>query len=276
MFNTDNTMNKQGLSESKLADMTPHEFREIVRRGEWSTVNTNACQGYAQTNLVIVPKSLAFEFLLFCHRNPNPCPVIDVTDPGDYHPRFLAPEADLRTDLPRYRVFKNGVIIDEPLDIIKYWDENLVAFLLGCSTNFDSSLRAANVQYRYIGDFITDLECVPAGCFHGAMVVSTRLFNTSYDGIRAIQITSRNLAAHGPPVYIGNPENIGIKDIYHPDMLYSDEKIHPIKSNEIIMNWACGVTPQIVALSSRIPFMISHYPGHMFVTDKLSEELVIL
>lgn len=269
-------MAEQSFSDSKLEKMTPGEFRQLVRLGRWRTVNTNVSLGYAQTNLVIVPKTLAFEFFLFCQRNPHPCPVIEVTDPGEYHPKFLAPDADLRTDLPRYRVFKNGVITDEPIDIKPYWNESMVAFLLGCSTNFDYSLREANVDYRYIGDFITDLECVPAGCFHGAMVVSTRLFNTSYDAVRAIQTTSRNLAAHGPPVYIGNPENIGIKDIYHPDMLYSDEKIHPIKSNEIIMNWACGVTPQIVALSSKIPFMISHYPGHMFVTDKLSEELAIL
>jgi len=269
-------MNEQDLTENELADMTPHEFREIVRRGEWSAVNTNVCQGRAQANLVIVPKSLAFEFLLFCHRNPNPCPVIDVTEPGDYHPRFSAPDADIRTDLPRYRVFKNGKIIDEPFDIIQYWDEDLVAFLLGCGTNFDWSLRAANVQYRYIGDYTTNIECVPAGSFHGCMVVSTRLFKSSHDAVRAIQITSRNLAAHGPPVYIGNPNDIGIKDLYHPDMFSFNELIQPIEPNEIIMSWACGVTPQAVAQSSKTPFMISHYPGHMFVTDKLSEELAIL
>ncbi len=269
-------MNRQGLSEGKLATMTPSEFRNLVRRKEWSVVNTNVCLGHAQANLVIVPKSFAFEFFLFCHRNPNPCPVIEVTDPGEYHPRFSAPQADLRTDLPRYRVFKNGEIIDEPLDVIQYWDENLVAFLLGCSTNFDSSLRAANVQYHYIGDFTTNIQCVPAGSFHGPMVISTRLFKTSHDAVRAIQITSRNSAAHGPPVYIGNPIDIGIKDIYHPDMFSFHEQIEPIEPNEIIMNWACGVTPQTVALSSKIPFMISHCPGHMFVTDKLSEELAVL
>ena len=269
-------MNQQGLSKRNLANMIPGEFRDLVRRGAWSSVNTDACHGYAHANLVIVPKSLAFEFFLFCHRNPEPCPVIDVNDPGQYHPRVLAPQADIRTDLPRYRVFKNGEIIDEPLDIIQYWDENLVAFLLGCSTNFDSSLRAGNVQYRYIGDNTTNIQCVPAGRFHGSMVVSTRLFKTSQDAVRAIQITSRNPAAHGPPVYIGNPDEIGIKDIYHPDMFSFDEPIEPIKPNEIIMSWACGVTPQIVAQTSKIPFMISHYPGHMLITDKLSTELTVL
>ncbi len=269
-------MNAQDLSESKLADMMPGEFRELVRRGKWRDVNTNVCRGYAQANLVIVPKSIAFEFLLFCHRNPNPCPVLDVTEPGEYHPGFAAPQADLRTDLPRYRVFKNGEIIDEPLDISKYWDENLVAFLLGCGTNFDSNLRAANVQYRYVGDNTTNIECVPAGSFHGPLVVSTRLFKTSHDAVRAVQITSRNPAAHGPPVYIGNPNDIGIKDIYHPDMFSFHEHIEPIGPDEIIMSWACGITPQTIALTSKIPFMISHCPGHMFVTDKLSEELTVL
>lgn len=269
-------MNKPSLSENDLADMRPREFRDLVRRGEWTKVDINACRGYAQANLAIIPKTYAFEFLLFCHRNPNPCPVIDVTDPGEYHPQFLAPEADLRTDLPRYRVFKNGELIDEPIDIIQYWNEDLVAFLIGCSVNFDSSLRAANVQYRCIGDYTTNIQCVPAGSFHGPMVVSTRLFKTSHDAVRAIQITSRNLAAHGPPVYIGNPNDIGIKDIYHPDMFSFHEHIEPIEPNEIIMSWGCGVTPQTVALISKIPFMISHCPGHMFVTDKLSEGLAVL
>lgn len=269
-------MKELSLNESKLTGMMPGEFRDLVRRGEWSAVSEHACPGYAQANLVIVPKAFAFEFLLFCNRNPGPCPVIEVTDPGEYRSMFSAPEADLRTDLPRYRVFERGDIIDEPLDIIKYWDENLVAFLLGCSWNFDWGLRAANVQYRYIGDHSTNIECTPAGSFHGTMVVTTRAFKSSHDAVRAIQITSRNPAAHGPPVNIGNPDDIGIKDIYHPDMFSSYEHIKPIGPNEIIMSWACGITPQAVALASKIPFLISHHPGHMFVTDKLSEELTVL
>lgn len=268
-------MNQQVITQNNIENMSPSEFRDLVRHSKWGSVTTNASKGYAQANLVIVPKPLAFEFLLFCHRNPGPCPVIEVTDPGEYHPKISAPEADLRTDLSKYKVFKNGKIIDEPTDIIQYWEEDLVAFLLGCSTNFDYTLRNANVQYRYIGDHTTNIDCIPAGCFHGTMVVSTRLFETSHDAVRAIQSTSRNLAAHGPPVHIGNPEDIGIKDIYNPDMFSFDEPIQPIESNETIMSWACGVTPQICAISSKVPFMISHFPGHMFVTDKLSEELSV-
>ena len=270
-------MTPKAITDKDIADLSPGKFRNLVRQGKWKDVTTNACRGYAQTNLVIVPKSLAFEFLLFCTRNPKPCPVIEVTDTGEFQPRFSAPDADLRTDLSKYRVFKNGDLIDEPADIIQYWDENLVAFLLGCSTNFESSLRDANVKFRYIGDNNTNIECVPAGRFHGNMIVSTRVFKSSHDAVRAVQITSRNLAAHGPPVYIGkNPDHIGIKDIYHPDSFSPPEHIRPIEPNEIIMCWACGVTPQIVAINSKISFMITHCPGHMFITDKLSEELVIL
>jgi len=268
-------MNHQSSEQYNIESMSPLKFRELVRHSKWNSVTTNASKGYAQTKLVMLPKSLAFDFLLFCHRNPGPCPVIEVTDPGVYHPKFTAPDADIRTDIPKYRVFKNGQIVDEPNDIKKYWQSDFVAFLIGCSTNFDYILGNANVQYRYIGDYTTSIECVPAGCFHGAMVVSTRLFKTSHDAVRAVQITSRNLAAHGPPVHIGNPGDIGIKDIYNPDMFSFSEPIQPIESNEIIINWACGVTPQICAANSKIPFMVSHFPGHMFVTDKLSEELSV-
>ncbi|MBW2634005.1 MAG: DUF1445 domain-containing protein [Deltaproteobacteria bacterium] len=253
--------------------MQPNEFREQVRIGAFRDVTTDACRGYAQANLVVVPKPLAFDFLLFCQRNPHPCPVIEVTEPGEYHPRFSAPGADLRTDLPKYRVFKNGEIIAEPCDILQYWNEDSVAFILGCSTNFDYILRKSNVQYRYIGDHTTSLECKPAGIFNGTMVVSTRIFKSSNDAVRAIQITSRNLSAHGPPVHIGNPEDIGIEDLYHPDMFSFNEDIQPKQPSEIMMSWACGVTPQIVAKISKVPFMISHFPGYMFVTDKRSEEL---
>jgi len=266
-------MDKLGNGLVRVEKMLTGDFRKRVRGGEWDDVTTKACSGYAQANLVIVPKSLAFDFLLFCQRNPQPCPLIEVTDPGDYQPQFCATEADLRTDLPKYRVFENGTIIDEPFDIQSYWQSDLVAFLLGCSTNFDYQLNKANIQYRYIGDHTTSIECVPAGHFHGTMVVSTRLFKTSHDAVRAVQITSRNRMAHGPPVHIGNPKEIGITDIHSPDIFSFDGPIDPIASTETTMSWACGVTPQTCALKSKIPFMITHYPGYMFVTDLLSEEL---
>ncbi len=268
-------MSQKSFSSSELEAMSPQEFRSIVRRGEYTGSNITACRGYAMANMAIVPKDYAFEFLLFCQRNPLPCPVIDVTEPGDPHPKLMAPDADLRTDLPRYRIFQDGKLIGEPTDITKYWRDDLVAFLLGCSCSFDWSLKAANIQYRLTGDYASNIQCVPAGRLHGPVVVSCRLVKNGHDAIRTIQVSSRHLAVHGPPVHIGDPSLIGIKDLNHPDA-FSVGPIAPQQPDEIAMFWGCGVTPQTVALESKVPFMISHCPGYMFITDKLTEELAIL
>lgn len=276
-------MNGVKFSESELAEMSPKDFRSLVRRGEWATPtirykekDITPCRGYAEANLAIVPQDYAFEFLLFCRRNPQPCALLDVTEPGDPHPKLVAPEADLRTDLPRYRVFQDGALIDEPTDISNYWRDDLVAFLIGDSASFDWALIAANIQFRLTGAYVTNIPCVPAGRFHGPMVVTTRLFKTSYDAVRAIQVSSRHLAVHGPPVHIGDPAAIGIKDIYQPDMFSLSAPVAPQQPNEIVMHWGCGITPQTVALECKAPFMITHCPGHMFVTDRLAEELAVL
>lgn len=269
-------MNKASLSNSDLQLMNPKEFRDIIRRGEWTQTTLQACRGYAQANLAIVPKEVAFEFLLFCQRNPQATPLIDVTEPGDPHPKLLAPQADLRSDLPRYRVYKNGNIIDEPIDIHKYWRDDLVAFLIGCSGSFDWALQAANIPFRLTGGLYTsNIPCVPAGRFHGPMAVGCRLVKGSYASVRTIQISSRYIAFHGPPVHIGDPAIIGIKDFYHPD-LFIDEPIAAQEPDEIPMFWGCGVTPQMLAIQAKLPLMIGHFPACMFVTDRLSEELAIL
>jgi len=187
----------------------------------------------------------------------------------------MAPNADLRTDLPKYRVYQDGKIVAEPTDIIKYWRDDLVAFLIGCSASFDWSLQAANVKFRLTGAYSTNIQCVPAGRFHGPMVVSCRFVKNGHDAVRAIQISSRLLKVHGPPVHIGDPDKIGIKDIYQPD-IFSVGPIKPQQEDEILMSWGCGITPQTVAIESKVPFMITHCPGHMFVTDWLTEELASL
>lgn len=271
------------FTESQLGAMSPEEFRSIVRRGEW-TIPTDRykekdispCRGYADANLAIVPREYAFEFMLFCNRNPRPCPILDVTEPGDPEPKRVAPGADLRTDVPRYRVFQDGLVIDEPTDINKYWRDDLVAFVIGSSTSFDWSLVAANVQFKMLGVHSTNIQCVPAGRFHGTMAVTTRLFSTSHDAVRAVQISSRHLDVHGPPVHIGDPVAIGIEDLYHPDIFSLPEPVTPLEQGGVTMFWGCGVTPQIVALESKVPFMITHYPCHMFITNCLAEELAIL
>ncbi len=262
-------------SPQVLSKMHPKDFRQIVREGKWKGITNEACENYVQANLAIVPKAYAFEFLLFCQRNPQPTSLLDVTEPGSIEPFKVAPLADLRTDLPKYRVYRNGDLIDEPADVKKYWDNDLVAFLIGCSWSFDWALKAAKVQFRMVGAYNSNIQCRPAGVFRGQMVVSARLFESSHDAMRAIQISSRHPECHGVPVHIGNPDTIGIKDLSKPDVFKLVNGI-PQKANEIVMFWGCGVTPQTVAMEAKIPLMITHAPGHMFVTDRLVEEMAIL
>jgi uncharacterized protein YcsI (UPF0317 family) len=224
--------------------------------------------GYAQANLVVLPRELAYDFLLFCQRNPKPCPVLDVTDPGSAMPRFAALDADLRTDLPRYRVYRDGELVDEPLSIEAYWQDDLVAFLLGCSFTFEHGLVQAGIPLRHLQDgsnvpvFRTTVPCRPAGIFHGPLVVSMRPMPADLVA-SAVRITARYPSVHGAPVHIGSPETLGIANISAPD--WGDAT--PIEEGEVPVFWACGVTPQAVAMASRPAFMITHSPGHMFVTD---------
>jgi len=263
------------LTQAEVTTMSPKEFRQFVRRKEWIRRTEFVCRGYVQANLAIVPKEYAFDFLLFCNRNPRPCPLLDVTEPGDPRPKLMAPEADLRTDLPKYCVYENGKLVAEPTDVTNYWRDDLVSFLLGCSFSFEWALQAANVRSRLIGTYIGNIRCVPAGRFSGPMAISCRLIKGSHDAVRAVQISSRYTAAHGPPVHIGDPRLIGIKDIMHSAVWTPDYPVPPQERDEIPMFWGCGVTPQMVALESRLPLMIAHCPGHMFITDRLGEEMAV-
>ncbi len=263
------------LTEAETTNMTPTEFRHVVRRCEWTRGSAIACRGYAQANVAIVPKDYAYDFLVFCNRNPRPCPVLDVTEVGDPHPRLMAPEADLRTDLTRYKVFKDGELVDEPTDVSQYWRDDLVGFLLGCSCSFEWLLRAANVEFRTMGAFITNIQCEPAGRFKGPMVTSGRLFKGAYDAIRAIQITTRCLAVHGPPVHVGDPAAIGIKDISHADF-DAHPGAAPQQPGEIAMFWGCGITPEMTAKKAKLPLMITQGDIDLLMTDRLTEELTVL
>lgn len=224
--------------------------------------------GYLQANLAIVPAANAYEFLLFCVRNPKPCPIVEVLDQGSPVPTRSAPDADLRTDLPRYRIYENGELVDEVTNIVDNWRDDFVSFLLGCSFSADAALLAAGIPVHDIEAgsagpmYETNIACVPAGAFRGKMVVSLRPL-TGADAVRATTITARLRLAHGAPVHVGDPTAIGIEDLAKTD--YGD--FAGIKSNEVPVFWACGVTPQAVARESRIPLMITHSPGHMFVTS---------
>ncbi|MCM3088511.1 putative hydro-lyase [Bhargavaea ginsengi] len=260
-----------------MRNMTPEQFREKVRSGAFSGPTAGVCDGYVQANLAILPKEDAFEFLLFCQRNPKSCPLIDVTDVGSAIPAASAPGADLRTDLPKYRVYRNGELADEPTDLNEYWTDDMVAFLIGCSFTFEEALIRNGIPMRHheegvnVPMYRTSVDTVPAGKFSGPMVVSMRPMGAG-DVVRAVQVTSRFPSVHGAPVHIGNPEEIGIRNLTKPD--FGDAVT--VREGETPVFWACGVTPQSVAMHAKPSLMITHAPGHMFVTDLKSEQLGVI
>ena len=253
---------------SKPDGTTGAEIRLSARRGDWAGPTPGLALGFDQANLVIVPKEFAYDFLLFCQRNPKPCPLLDVTEPGDPEPRSVAPGSDLRTDLPCYRVWKDGELIDEPMDICKYWRHDLVGFVIGCSFTFENALLQANVPVRHIEMgcnvpmYRTNIPCEEAGRFHGPLVVSMRPM-TPAQTIEAIRICARFPRAHGTPIHFGDPSAIGLREIAKPDFGDAVE----IRRGEQPVFWACGVTPQAALMQARLPFAITHKPGCMFLTD---------
>lgn len=264
------------MPSSNLQNATGADVRAAARNGDVPGTTAGLALGYAQANLVVLPRELAFDFLLFCRRNPKPCPVLDVTDPGSAEPKEAAPGADLRTDVPRYRVYRHGEVVDEPTDVSDLWRDDFVAFLLGCSFTFEAALLRAGLPVRHIEEeknvpmFRTSVPCKSAGVFHGPMVVSMRPL-TPEQAIRAVQITSRYPAVHGAPVHWGDPAALGIEDLHRPD--FGDAvTIHP---GEVPVFWACGVTPQAVVMQTKPELVITHSPGSMFVTDLKDESLAV-
>jgi uncharacterized protein YcsI (UPF0317 family) len=262
------------MATRKEQALTGAEVRQLARSGRLTTPTPGLALGYVQANLAIVPRDLAFDFLLFCQRNPQPCPVLDVTDPGSAEPRLVAPGADVRTDVPRYRVYRYGELIAEPRDLHSWWREDLVAFLLGCSFTFENALLQAGLPIRHIEQgrnvpmYRTSIACRPAGVFRGPLVVSMRPLLPE-QARQAANICRRFPRAHGAPVHVGSPEAIGIRDLGRPD--FGDAV--DIKTGEVPVFWACGVTPQAVAMEARPPLLLTHCPGQMFVTDLRDSDL---
>ena len=256
---------------------SPAEIRRLIRNDELVRPTSGMAPGHVQANLAILPRDLAFDFLLFCQRNPRPCPLLEVVEAGEVEPRQFAPDADLRTDVPLYRLYEYGEMVSEVADISEFWRDDLVSFLLGCSFTFDSALMNAGVSLRHVergsnvSMYITNIATRPAGVFSGPMVVSMRPIRHDLV-VRAVQVTSRFPAVHGAPIHIGDPEAIGIEDISRPDLGDPAE----FEEGEVPVFWACGVTPQVVAMNSKPPLMITHSPGHMFITDKRDEDLAVL
>lgn len=224
--------------------------------------------------MVILPAEHASDFLRYCQRNPKPCPVLAVSEPGDPSLPSLGGDIDIRTDVPRYRVFRYGELIEEVTDVRALWQEDSVAFVLGCSFSFESALLAAGVELRHISEgknvamYRTSMETIPAGVFSGPMVVSMRPMRAAA-AIKAVQITSRFAAVHGAPVHLGDPSLIGISDLQRPD--YGDAvRVEP---DELPVFHACGVTPQAAIARAKLPICITHAPGAMLITDRQNHEL---
>jgi uncharacterized protein YcsI (UPF0317 family) len=250
-------------------------LRAEIRSGRYTGLTAGLAPRVAQANLVVLPRDVAAEFHQFCLANPKPCPLLEVTGPGDPVPHSLAPTADLRTDLPGYRLYRNGELVEERTDINDLWRDDLVAFLIGCSFTFERALLDAGVPVRHlqlgcnVPMYRTARQCVPVGRFHGPMVVSMRPIPAALVST-AIAVTEAYPHMHGAPVQVGDPAALGIMDLSAPD--YGDAV--PGKEGEVPVFWACGVTPQAVALASKVPFMITHSPGHMFITDQLDTDIL--
>ncbi|WP_211334373.1 putative hydro-lyase [Companilactobacillus furfuricola] len=257
-----------------LKDLSPVQLRHLIRSGQYTDNTSGLAPGYTQANLVILPKSLAYDFLLFTQRNPKPCPVLEVSDAGSKKLTEMATDIDLANDFPKYRIYEKGELIQEVTSIDDYWRDDLVSFIIGCSFSFESELLAAGIEVRNITENVnvpmydTNIPLKSAGEFHGNMVVSMRPIPQN-QVVQAVKVTNAMPKVHGAPIQIGDPEYIGIKDLNDPD--YGDAVT--IKDDEVPVFWPCGVTPQNVIMQTKPDFVITHSPGHMLVTDVKNTEL---
>lgn len=247
---------------------TPREVRQLIREGKYTGQTSGMCRGYAQANLVVLPKDLAYDFLLFAQRNPRPCPLLEVSDTGSRTLHEIAEDADIAKDIPKYRIYKKGELEGEYTDVSEFWRRDFVSFLIGCSFSFEGDLIAADVPVRQIEEhknvpmYNTNIPCRSAGVFHGNMVVSMRPIPYALVP-KAVLITGQMPRVHGAPIHIGDPSVIGINDLEHPD--YGE--MVTIHEGEVPVFWPCGVTPQNVIMQSKPDFVITHAPGHMLITD---------
>lgn len=256
---------------------TPRDVRLAAREGTLDAPTADLAPGHVQGNLVVLPREFAADFVLFCQRNPKPCPLLAIGDPGDPSLPAMGEDIDVRTDLPRYRVYRDGELAGEVGDVRRHWRDDLVSFLIGCSFSFEQAMIEAGLPIRHIEEncnvpmYRTNLLTSPAGVFSGPLVVSMRPLKPA-DAIRAVQITSRFPAVHGAPVHIGDPQQIGIRDLAQPD--YGDAV--RIDAGEVPVFWACGVTPQAAIAQARPGICITHAPGYMLVTDARNSHFATL
>jgi uncharacterized protein YcsI (UPF0317 family) len=252
----------------------PREVRHAIRARRHAGHTAGLAPGHVQGNVCILPREYADEFRAFCERNPKPCPLLAVSRPGDPRLPELGEDLDIRTDVPRYRIFVNGELTGEVEDLRRHWRDDLVTFVLGCSFSFEEALMAAGLPLRYVEQgrnvpmYRTSVDTVPVGRFRGKLVVSMRPFKPA-DAIRAIEITSRYPRVHGSPIHVGFPEMIGIENLDEP---WAGDPTE-VRADELPLFWACGITPQSVVLEAKPSLCITHSPGHMLLTDLTNASL---
>lgn len=263
------TRETTALTRADLARVSGPELRRLVREGRWTGTTKRLAFGREQANLVILPERYAFDFVRFCLRNPKPLPLLEVTDPGDPEPKVSAPGADIRTDVPAYHLYRDGELIEELPDIRGLWRDDSVAFLTGCSLSLDQVMLEAGIRLPHLvgeeartAQYLSTIACVPAGIFAGPQVVTLRPVPRE-QLMRFVELTTRFPRNHGAPLHIGDPAAIGIADL--EEVAYG--KPSPLPPDHVPVFFACGITAQAIARAARIPEMITHAPGHMFVTD---------
>lgn len=265
------------VSDPAMLSLSAHDARLLFRTGQYAGYTSGFSQGYVQANLCILPQKYALDFATYCHRNPKPCPLIAIGDLGDPYLPMLGEDLDIRTDVARYRVYRDGEVVEEPTDIKHLWREDLVAFVWGCSFSFEHALTESGVTLRDAarGDNVvmyrTNIDTLPVGAFASKIIVTMRPL-VAAQAIRAVQITSRFPSVHGAPLHIGAPELIGITDLDKPLFNLEPPQILP---NEIPVFWACGVTPRLAIERVRPSFCIMHKPGSMVISDWLNASLAI-
>ncbi|MCI6737342.1 MAG: putative hydro-lyase [Intestinibacter sp.] len=257
-----------------LVNASPSEVRKLIREGKIVKPTSGMCAGYAQANLVVLPKDLAYDFLLFAQRNPKPCPILEVSDVGSRTLKKIAKDCDIAKDIPKYRIYKKGELVGEYTDVSEFWQDDFVSFLIGCSFSFESEMIEAGIEIRHITEdcnvpmYMTNIECESAGIFNGKMVVSMRPIKPDQI-VKAVTVTETMPKVHGTPIHIGDPSVIGIKDINKPE--FGDAVT--INEGEVPVFWPCGVTPQSVIMNVKPDIVITHSPGHMLITDVKNVEL---
>lgn len=260
--------NGESVAFERLRRFPREAVRRAIRAGHYSGHTAGLGMGYLQGNVAILPADFALDFFRFCQRNPKPCPLVGVSDTGDPNMFTLGRDIDIRSDVPKYNIYRDGLFSEERTEIFDLWEDDFVAFVLGCSFSFEEALVAEGIGLRHIDNnhtvsmYRTNIETSPAGPFGGPVVVSMRPMR-SIDAIRACAITARFPHAHGKPVHFGNPAEIGIHDISTPEWGEPTEFL----DGEVPVFWACGVTPQAAIQSAKPPICITHAPGSMLITD---------